>query len=386
MSDQATRAGQEALLPDHVYLRALEVGRGAAGVSGPNPPVGCLLLRDGEVVGEGRTAAVGGPHAEAVALAAAGRRAQGSIAVVTLEPCAHRGRTAPCAHALVDAGVREVHLLAHDPDPIAAGGVAVLRAAGVTVIDVGARRPHLAEAASHDLRGFLARVRDGRPHVTLKLAQSTDGATVPTTGRYLTGAVARRRVHAVRAESDAVLVGGATVRQDDPALDVRHVDAARDPRPVVLSVAGAIGASARVVREGAILVHGPGASGAALEPIAARGVVLVEAPLQPPAGGLDLREVLARLLAERILTVLAEPGVRLASALLAEDLVDVIELHVAGGASCARGEIRSALPELAGLLDGTDSATVTETSDGDLILRAVPHHRSARHAALEGAA
>ena len=376
-----------AALEEDVYRRALEVGRRAAGVSGPNPPVGCVLLRDGAVVGEGSTRAVGSAHAEVVALAEAGERAAGATAVVTLEPCAHVGRTHPCVDALVAAGVTEVHVLLRDPDPAAAGGVARLIDAGISVLDVGEVRPDLQALAAHDLRGFLARVRSSRPHVTLKLAQDPDGVTSPPPGGYLTGIEARRHVHGLRADVDAVLVGGSTLRTDDPLLDVRHVAAARQPRAVVLSGSGDVPATARALRPGAIVVVADDVLPAALAGLSPTGARVLAAPLTvatPP--GLDVAAALRLLLDERVLTVLAEPGPRLAAALLAAGAVDVIELHVAGGAA-AGSAVRPALAGLAPLLSRPGSSAApdptagtvldldgdvesTTTADGDLLLRA----------------
>lgn len=384
VSDHAARAGRGTLLPAAIYERALEVGRRAAGVSGPNPPVGCLIVRDGHVIAEGWTGPAGGRHAEVVALAAAGERAQGAVAVVTLEPCAHQGRTAPCTDALLDAGVAEVHVLLRDPDPVAAGGLAILADGGVTTVDVGRARPDLRAMTAHDLRGFIARVAHGRPHVTLKLAQAVDGSTVADASRYLTGEDARRRVHMLRAESDAVLVGGTTVRTDDPLLDARGVPSPRQPRAVLLSTRCDVPTGARAVRAGTVLLHASAMTDRPLDGFEAAGVRLLDTPLDARSGGLDLASALASLLDERILTVLAEPGVRLAGALLAAQLVDAVELHVAAGAEAS--SIRPALPGLVGLLDGTVPVERQRTSDGDLILRTDTITVDARQRLLEGAA
>lgn len=377
--DPGTAGG---LLPEAVYRRALELGRGAAGLTGPNPPVGCVIVRSGSIVGEGATRPVGGDHAEVVALAAAGASAAGATAVVTLEPCAHQGRTPPCTDALLAAGITEVHVLHGDPDPVAAGGSARLEAAGVAVVDVGARRPDLGASAAHDLRGFVTRVRAGRPYVVLKIAQTPDGGTVPARGAYLTGPVARRAVHALRADVDAVLVGGATVRHDDPRLDVRDVadvTAVRQPRPVVLSASGAVPPTARAARPGGIALLGACAPEDMQQALRDRGVTVVTLPTVGD-GRLDLREALTALLEHRVLTLLAEPGVRLGAALLADGLVDRVELHVAGGAMVDPMRIRPAIPALVPLLgavadEGAEEAgsiAVTDVSrsgtpDGDLI-------------------
>jgi len=372
------------LLSEDVYRRAIALGRTAAGISGPNPPVGCAIVLDGRIVGEGATSAVGGPHAEVVALDAAAGSAQGAIAVVTLEPCAHHGRTGPCVEALVAAGVAEVHVLLRDPDPNAAGGMERLRAAGVEVVEVATHLPHLAEVVAHDLRGFLARVRSGRPHVTLKLAQGVDGRTDPGPSRYLTGLAARTRVHGLRADVDAVLVGSGTVRVDDPRLDVRLVEVdgrSRRPRPVVLASDAAVAHDANVVRGGAIVLVGAQAPPARCSELSAVGATIVPVPAASQGRGLDLAAALAALLDHRILTVLAEPGPVLADALLAGGHVDVVELHIAGGSS--RDTVVPALGRLAPLVDawragrvgrrpGSDSFLVDEV-EGDVILRISAH-------------
>ncbi len=369
-----------ALLPQELYERALRVGRSAVGTSGPNPPVGCVIVRGGEVVGEGATSPVGGPHAEVVALTAAGAAARGATAIVTLEPCAHTGRTPPCTAALLVAGVVEVHVLLRDPDPAAAGGLEVLAGQGVRVIDAGALRTTLADAAAHDLRGFLARVRLGRPHVTLKLAQDPDGQTVPPQGGYLTGPAARTRVHAARRQSDAVLVGSGTVAADDPQLDVRLVaaDPARQPRPVILASSGDVKATARSVRHGTIVIVGPDAPEQRCAALVAAGAEVITVARDRAGDGLDVRAALAALLDRRILTVLAEPGPRLARTMLGVGVVDVIELHVAGGAR-ATGPLHPALPALAALVaHGAPGVERSETEDGDVVLRKVLSQAGAR--------
>jgi len=355
-------------LPPEVYRRALRVGRGAAGRSGPNPPVGCVILHDGLVLAEGATAPAGGAHAEVVALEAAGARAEGAVLVVTLEPCAHHGRTPPCTEAIVRAGVREVHVLHRDPDPVATGGIARLRAAGIAVLEVEGALPEVAAEAAHDLRGFLARVRHDRPHVHLKLAQDVAGRTTPVGVRYLTGAAARRRVHAIRADVDAVLVGGGTVRADDPQLDVRDVVSDVQPRAVVLSTTADVPVDAAVVRPGTIVICADAAPADRDAALDAHGAEVVRVP--GTTGGLDVAAALHALLEHRVLTVLAEPGPRLAEVLLADDLVDVIELHVAGGAEVPVERIRPACPGLAPLLAGGHAVERSVTEDGDLLLRA----------------
>ena len=214
--------------------RAVELAAGVRTTTSPNPWVGCVIVTaDGHTV-EGATQPPGGPHAEAVALAAAaaaGLDVAGSTAYVTLEPCSHHGRTPPCADALAAAGVRRVVVAVTDPDPQVSGrGVERLRADGIEVLTGVA-----ADVVADQLAPYLTHRRTGRPHVVLKLAASLDGRTAAPDGtsRWITGEAARADAHRLRAESDAILVGAGTVRADDPSLTVRHV-AGRDPLRVVL--------------------------------------------------------------------------------------------------------------------------------------------------------
>lgn len=201
----------------------------------PNPWVGAVLLsRDGVLVATGATEPPGGRHAEIVALDAAGHAARGATLVCTLEPCSHHGRTPPCADAIIAAGVERVVVGIADPDERVAGsGIAALRRAGVDV-DVGVG----AHAVEAQLTSYLHHRRTGRPYVVCKLATTADGGTAAPDGtsRWITGDAARRDAHRLRAESDAILVGAGTVRADDPALTVRHVDG-DDPLRVVLGSA-----------------------------------------------------------------------------------------------------------------------------------------------------
>lgn len=212
--------------------RALDASIAVHGTTSPNPPVGCVVLdAAGAVAGIGATQPPGGAHAEVVALAAAGERARGGTAVVTLEPCAHHGRTPPCTHALLAAGVAAVHAAVRDPHPAAAGGADLLRAAGVEVTTgVLAHEVELGP-----LRAWLHATRTGRPHVTWKLAATLDGrsAAADGTSRWITGPAARAQVHDLRATADAVMVGTGTVRADDPALTARRADGSdRDRQPL----------------------------------------------------------------------------------------------------------------------------------------------------------
>ncbi|WP_366141606.1 bifunctional diaminohydroxyphosphoribosylaminopyrimidine deaminase/5-amino-6-(5-phosphoribosylamino)uracil reductase RibD [uncultured Paracoccus sp.] len=212
---------------------ALRLARRGLGNVWPNPAVGCVLIRNGHVVGRGWTQPGGRPHAERVALDQAGAAARGATVYVTLEPCAHHGRTPPCAEALVSAGVARVVSAMTDPDPRVAGrGHAILRAGGVEVVE-GVR-----EAEARALQaGFLSRVERGRPWLVLKLAASFDGRIATATGesQWITGPAARAHVHGLRLTSDAVMVGGGTARADRPSLNVRGFGAVRQPVRVVVS-------------------------------------------------------------------------------------------------------------------------------------------------------
>ncbi len=216
--------------------RALVLGETVRGRTSPNPPVGAVVLGpDATLLGEGATTPAGGPHAEIVALAAAGDAARGATMVVTLEPCAHTGRTGPCTEALIDAGVARVVFAVADPNPEAAGGQAVLEQAGIEVVAGLAAT----EAAAGALRPWLHAVRTARPFVTWKYAATLDGrvAAADRSSQWITGTVARTDVHALRAIVDAIVVGSGTVLADDPQLTVRGEDGIPDehqPLRVVL--------------------------------------------------------------------------------------------------------------------------------------------------------
>ncbi len=235
---------------------ALRLGRRALGTTAENPNVGCVIVKDGVVAGIGWTMPGGRPHAETVALGMAGGRARGATAYVTLEPCAHHGRTGPCAEALLGAGVTRVVTALTDPDPrVSGGGHAMLRAAGVAC-ETGL----MAEEASRDMAGFLTRIRLQRPQVILKLAVSADGkiAAGPGQRTSISGPEANARVHLLRAQCNAILVGMGTVLADDPELTCRLPGLeARSPRPFVLGGAGHLPPASRLARRGVEVVEGP---------------------------------------------------------------------------------------------------------------------------------
>jgi diaminohydroxyphosphoribosylaminopyrimidine deaminase/5-amino-6-(5-phosphoribosylamino)uracil reductase len=317
---------------------AIALGARGLGRVWPNPAVGCVLVRDGRVVGRGWTAEGGRPHAETRALAQAGAAARGATAYVSLEPCAHHGQTPPCAGALAAAGVARVVTALEDPDPRVSGrGHAMLRAAGIAV------QTGVLEAEARAMQaGFLSRVTSGRPMVTLKLAASLDGriATASGESRWITGPEARRLVHAMRARHDAVLVGAGTARADDPALTVRGLGVSHQPVRVVASRRldlPAEGALARTAREVPVwLLHGPEAESARRAAWEGLGARLVEVP--PGADRqLDPAAMLAALGQAGLTRVFCEGGGALAAALLAAGLVDRLALFTGGVALGAEG-------------------------------------------------
>lgn len=295
-------------------LAALGLGR-----TSPNPPVGCVIVRDGTVVGRGHHARAGEPHAEVHALREAGDRARGATAYVTLEPCAHHGRTAPCADALVDAGVSRVVASALDPDPrTARRGIQHLREHGVQV-DVG-----LGESdALRQQAGFRSVVVRGRPWTTWKYASTLDGRTATDTGHstWITGEPARAQVHRWRDQIDAIAVGSGTVLADDPALTTRGVPGGRDARAVVFDRRGRVVPTATVVRPGTIVVTAPDARPVWLESMRDAGADVVVAG--------SLLEGLEALVRRGVTTLLLEGGATLAGAFLRADAIDEVRAFVA---------------------------------------------------------
>ena len=286
--------GHEAGSAEARFLeRALDLAERGRTTTRPNPIVGAVVVRDGDVVGEGWHERPGSPHAEVVALEAAGERARGATLYTTLEPCVHRGRTGPCTDAIVAAGVRRVVAASDDPYPLVNGkGFARLREAGV---DVTVADGEPAARARRQNEAFRTWARLGRPFVTYKAAMTLDGRLAAASGdaRWISGEESRRLVHELRAASDAVAVGMGTVRSDNPKLTARGVDAARQPRRLAFG-------------------HGPLPDGSDLELL---------------SGALE--EELARLAEQEVQSLLLEGGPTLAGAFLRADLIDKLLLFVA---------------------------------------------------------
>jgi diaminohydroxyphosphoribosylaminopyrimidine deaminase/5-amino-6-(5-phosphoribosylamino)uracil reductase len=302
--------------------RAVELAARGLGSASPNPVVGCVVLdRTGRTVGEGWHERAGGPHAEVVALRAAGGAASGATAVVTLEPCDHTGRTGPCSRALLQAGVRRVVYAVPDPHGVAAGGAGTLAAAGVEVVaGVGAADAERVNAA------WLHSIRAGRPHVTWKVAATIDGRTAAADGtsRWITGEPARAEVHLLRAQSDAVLTGIGTVLSDDPQLGVRTL-------PTSPSTLGPIPARVRQPLRVVLDTDGRTPARARVRDDTAPTLVLTAADVgRGPGGkGVDLPAVLATLHGRQVRSVLLEAGATLAGAFLDAGLVDRVVAYLA---------------------------------------------------------
>jgi diaminohydroxyphosphoribosylaminopyrimidine deaminase/5-amino-6-(5-phosphoribosylamino)uracil reductase len=305
--------------------RALELaGRGLYSTH-PNPRVGAVLVRDQEIVGEGWHERAGGPHAEPLAIRAAGERARGATAYVTLEPCCHHGRTPPCVDALLAAGVRRVVFAIADPNPrVNGGGAKLLRQAGVEVAS-----GLLAREAADLNAGFLLRMREGRPFVRLKTGASLDGRTALANGKsqWITSEEARADVQHWRARSSAVLTSADTVLADDPRLDVR-IATPRQPLRVVLDRRRRVRRSAKILAPpGEVLVFTAAAAGTKRR-AAAPGAARIET-VRTLRSHLDLRQVFRRLAELDINEVLVEAGPSLSGALLSAGLVDEWLLYVA---------------------------------------------------------
>ena len=270
--------------------RALELAENGRGTAHPNPLVGAVVVSRDEIVGEGWHERKGGPHAEVVALEAAGERARGTTVYATLEPCAHHGATPPCVDALLAAGVARVVAGQLDPTPTHGGGLEKLRAAGVEVELAGGE---LGFRCRQQVEEWRTWVTEGRPYVTYKVALTLDGRVRMPGERWVTGEASRKLVHVLRAQSDAVAVGMGTVRWDNPRLDARDVPVVRQPRRIAFG-------------------RGPLPDGSELE-------------LRPG----PLREELAALAADRVQSLLLEGGPTLAAAFLEADLVDKLLVFVA---------------------------------------------------------
>jgi len=300
---------------------ALRLGRRALGTTAENPPVGCVVVRDGRVLGVGWTQSGGRPHAETEALKMAGNAAKGATAYVTLEPCAHHGRTPPCTEALAMAGIARVVTAIEDPDPRVSGaGHAILKASGI-IVETGL----CADQTKRDLAGFLTRVAKKRPYVTLKIGVSADGkiAAGPGQRTAITGPEVKSRVHLMRAQSDAILVGLSTVLIDDPDLTCRLPGMeARSPIRIVADTRLSIPSKAKLVKTAEqvpvwILSTRKGGVSA--------GITVIDCK-QTPNGWVDFTDAMEVLAKRGINRLLVEGGSHISQSFLEADLVDEVQL------------------------------------------------------------
>jgi diaminohydroxyphosphoribosylaminopyrimidine deaminase/5-amino-6-(5-phosphoribosylamino)uracil reductase len=337
--------------------RALELAGRGLYTATPNPRVGCVIVRDGAVAGEGWHERAGAAHAEVNALAAAGARARGATAYVSLEPCVHQGRTGPCAGALIEARVARVIAAFEDPNPLVAGkGLAMLRENG---IEVGCG---LLENDARELNvGFISRMTRGRPWVRMKLAASLDGKTALANGKsqWITSEAARRDGHHWRARACAVLTGFGTVRADDPRLTVREVATPRQPLRVVVDSRLETPPAAKILEGGGVLVAAAREDHARIAVLKAKGAEVVVMPNS--AGKVELGALFRELARREMNEVHVEGGFRLNGSLLSEGLVDELVVYLAPSiiGDTAHGMFH--LPELADL-EGRRRLTVRDVS------------------------
>ena len=337
---------------DNIYMsRALQLAARGIFTTAPNPNVGCVIVRDGEIVGEGWHQWAGEGHAEVHALQAAGTKAHGATCYVTLEPCSHTGRTPPCADALIVAGVSHVFVAMQDPNPKVSGtGIARLREAGITV-EVGL----MASEAEQLNIGFCKRMRTGRPFIRSKLAMSLDGRTAMASGesQWITGATARQDVQKLRAQSGAIITGIGTVLADDPALTVRPEGdwylsgAVRQPLRVVVDSAQRTPKTARLFEtDGDVLL----ASGFMSSDYPQARVMA----LADDSGQVDLDKLMDELAWQDINEVLIEAGAELNGALLAAGLIDEMVIYMAPKLMGDGGRGLFHLPELTTMAQNID--------------------------------
>jgi len=348
--------------------RALRLAEQGLFSTTPNPRVGCVIVRDGIVVGEGWHEKTGGPHAEVHALRAAGGRSRGATAYVTLEPCSHHGRTPPCANALIDAGITRVVAAMRDPNPQVSGrGLELLTLAGVSV------QTGLLESEARELNiGFISRMTRARPWVRLKTASSLDGKTALLNGesKWITGPAARADVQRWRARACVILTGSGTVLADDPQMNVRDIETPRQPLKVIVDSRLATPPNAKILHGGAFIAcaEADPARRAALE---AAGAQILELP--GADGRVDLAALLQEFGRQGINEVHVEAGATLNGALLAAGLVDEWVSYIAPVAMghAARGLFN--LPELTEMAERRRFSLLDTTMlGGDLRLRLRP--------------
>jgi diaminohydroxyphosphoribosylaminopyrimidine deaminase / 5-amino-6-(5-phosphoribosylamino)uracil reductase len=328
---------------DHEFMgQALELAGRGLYTTTPNPRVGCVIVRDGSIVGSGWHEKAGMPHAEALALKAAGARARGATLYANLEPCGHYGRTPPCADAIIDSGVARVVAAIQDPNPQVAGtGFSKLRAAGIAV------EQGLREEEARELNiGFFSRMTRGRPWVRMKIAASLDGRTALANGKsqWITGEAARADGHRWRARACAILTGFGTVRDDDPQLNVRGVDTPRQPLKIVVDSKFETSPSARLLQEGKTLVVGGVNDAKRVASLKAAGAEVVSIPNE--GGKVELFRLMQELARRELNEIHVEAGTKLNGSLLQAGVVDELLVYLAPSVIGDSGRGMFHLPEI----------------------------------------
>ena len=325
--------------------RALALAERGLYTATPNPRVGCVIVKDGAIVGAGWHEAAGRPHAEVNALAEAGAAAQGATLYVTLEPCSHQGRTPPCADAVIRAGIARVVAAMQDPNPIVSGsGFGRLHGKGVEVAQ------GLMQEEARELNiGYVSRMAHGRPWVRMKIAATLDGRTALANGQsqWITGEASRRDGHHFRARACALLTGVGTAKDDDPQLNVRYVETPRQPLKVLVDSKLEVSPGAKLFAEGKVLVAAAREDRAKAEALRARGAEVLVLP--NPHGKVDLAELLRELGRRGVNEVHVEAGARLNGSLLREGCVDELLVYLAPGLIGDSGRGMFSLPEFTDL-------------------------------------
>ncbi len=324
--------------------RAIELTERGRNTSTPNPSVGCVIAKGGRILGEGWHERAGEPHAEIQALKACAESPVGATVYVSLEPCAHQGRTPPCANRLVEARVARVVAALEDPNPLVHGrGAECLRDAGIQV-DIGL----MAAEAEEAHRGFLHRMRHGRPWMRIKSAASLDGRIALANGesRWITGEAARRDVHALRARSCGILTGIGTVLRDDPDLTVRHVPCNRQPRRVLIDSRLQVSPQAKLFQGEPPIIFTVSRDAVKRSRLMQAGAEVVTAPTDPTSGKTDLPAIARELAARGFNEVTVETGAKLSGSLLAAGVIDEIVLYLAPKLFGDSAQGLFALPEM----------------------------------------
>jgi diaminohydroxyphosphoribosylaminopyrimidine deaminase/5-amino-6-(5-phosphoribosylamino)uracil reductase len=350
---------------DHAFMsRALRLTERGRDTATPNPNVACVIVKDGRTIAEGVHVKAGEPHAEALALAAATESPEGATVYVTLEPCAHQGRTPPCADALVRAKVARVVAALEDPNPLVHGrGATTLRDGGIQV-DIGL----MAAQAEEAHRGFLHRMRFGRPWMRIKAAASIDGRIALANGesQWITGEAARRDAHALRARSCAMLTGVGTVMSDDPQLTVRHVPCSRQPKRVIIDSRLDISPRAKILQGEPAIIFTVSDDAAKRKELQALGAEIVDAPIDAlKPGKTDLVAIAQELGARGFNEVTVETGGKLNGSLIAAGVIDEIVLYLAPRVLGNTAQGLFALPEFTSLEQALHPRIVDVRSVGD---------------------